>query len=478
MFVAMGLSNAFLALTLWILARYLAPEEYGLIGILSTYTIIILHLSEMGLGAAIVQKADLQSIHVSTVFWSNLVLGLILCILGFVVSPFVGYFFHSDDLIIAFSITSLTIILYSLSVVQRSLLSRALIFKHLAIIEVLSAAGLTIVAFGAASMGAGIFSFVAGVITRGLVMLILLWRFNSWRPERKWNYSAFLEMIGFGKWVVFTTFLNQIFVNVDILFVGRVLGPAMLGFYTLAYQLMSYPRAAILPILTRIAYPVLSLMQQDERVFKSAYFKLLFLIALVMFPLFSLLMVVTSDFILGVFGTKWTATIEPLRILCVFAMLYSINGPTIMVCQAKGRPDLGAKLFLINIFLLVISLFFGVKFGIVGVAYTVSIYAIISTIYFQRWVNKLINISYTDLLKSIFPALFGSLVMVIGAFGMQMLLNSVFQWLPIISLFITCLFSLIIYLVYLWVFHRKSMVYFIGLFKSILPVNRTPEIIG
>jgi O-antigen/teichoic acid export membrane protein len=360
MFGSMIFSNAFLMITLWILARLLSPDDYGLIGILSTYTIIIMHFSELGLGAAIVQKVDLQPIHISTVFWSNLVLGVILCITGVFAAPYIGSFFHSDKLILAFSITSVTIILYSLSVVQRSLLSRSLTFKLLAITEILSAGILTIVASIAASAGAGIFSFVAGILARSLVTLVLLWKLNSWRPERAWNYPAFIEMISFGKWVVITSMVNQLFVNIDIFFVGRVLGPAMLGFYTLAKQLMSYPRSAIIPILTRIAFPVLSKMQQDDEKFRRAYHKMNFMIAFVMFPFFSLLMVVTSNFIVSVFGTKWLPSIEPLRILCIYAILYSISGPTIVVCQAKGRPDLGAKIFVINTIVLALSLVLGV----------------------------------------------------------------------------------------------------------------------
>jgi O-antigen/teichoic acid export membrane protein len=466
------------ALTFWVLARLIAPDDYGLIGILSTYTIIIFQLSELGLGAAIIQKADLNPIHISTVFWSNLVLGIALCVISISAAPLVGNFFHSNILISAFSLTSITIILYSLSVVQRSLLSRSLTFKKIAIAEGLSSGSFLLVTSTLAFFGTGIQSFVIGLLVRGLIFSSMLWKLNSWRPKFVWNYSAFLEMARFGKWVVTTSITNQLYVNIDYLFVGRFLGPSILGYYTLAYQLMSYPRLAILPILTRIAFPVLSLLQKDDISFLRMYSRMIYLISLFMFPLFSLLIVVTPDFIMGVFGAKWIPSILPLQILCISGIAYSLTGPTIMVCQAKGRSDLGAKQFIIRTIILPICLFIGVRYGMVGVAITVSVFASLSTIFFQRWVNNLIGINFTDFAKLILPAMQGSLVIIFSAFSIQFIMHNIIKILPFFSFIMTSLVAGLSYCLYMWIFHRKAMISIFNLLLSILPNSRATRPVG
>jgi O-antigen/teichoic acid export membrane protein len=462
-------NNVSFALALYILARLLTPGDYGLVGILISYNIFINHITELGLGAAIVQRASLQDTHINTVFWTNLFMGLGLCLVSVLIAPLAGKYFHSTNLISAFAITSISFILYSLSVVQRSLLIKSLTFWQIGIAEISSAFSLSIVAAVLALLGAGIFSIVGGMLVRAVVYLLFLWKLSSWRPKREWEYSAFRQMISFGGWVLFTFILTQLYANLDQVIVGGVLGNTMLGFYTLAFQLMTYPRSTLLPILTRTAFPAFSLVQEEENAFRNMYCKMINIIALVMFPLLSLLALVGEDFITVFFGQKWSNSILPLQILCIAGLFYSVYSPSTIIYQAKGRAELGTKQEFLRTMMMFISLIVVVRYGILAVAISVAIYAGISTLFFQRWVNRLIGLRTLDWIGSLWPAGSGSVIMVLSAFVVQALLYAIDSFPPLASLAITCTIGAISYFAYLWIFHRRSLTNIMQLFHLLIP---------
>ena len=462
-------SSVSFLVTLWVLARLLTPDDYGMVGILISYTLMINNVSELGLAAALIQKPDLSDVHTSTVFWTNLAVAVALCLLGILLAPLVGVFFRNPRIITAFTIISLSFILHSVGVVPRSLLSKSLAFRPIAISEIVSAGSLMVVASLLAILGAGVYSIVGGVLARTMCYSALLWILGRWRPRLLWDRSALSGMYRFGSAVMGASIVNNYNSNIGFLVVGRGLGSTALGYYTLAYQLMAYPRVALQPFIVRVAFPALSIVQQDDSAIRKMYCRMVSMLTLLNFPFMSLLLVLAPYLIRVFYGEKWTEAILPLQILCLGGAILNVAGTWIAVYQAKGRADIGLKQGLITAVLLTILVVVGSRFGMVGVAVATTLYAWLFVPIFQVWINRLISLRHVDFLQSVAPAAVGSAIAAFAAFSVQKVVTDVWHSPDLVTLILGALSGAVSYMGYLWLFHRKNLLELLRFVQSAFP---------
>ena len=395
-----------------ILAHLLFPEDFGLMSLAAIFIGLVLTLHELGFGAAIIQRKEINEEHLSTAFWGSLIAGIIFCLFTIISSPLVADFFQDERVQPILIVLSFVFVVGSFIVVPASLLSKNLEFKKIAYLEISTETIAGIIAILLAFSGFGVWSLVLRMLLGNLLYGVLLWIICPWRPSFIFKLDKFKELFGFSVNVTGSRLINYGQINIDNLIVGKILGVSALGYYALAYRLITLPLKRVSMVIIKVTFPTFSIIQEDNKQIRKGYLKVLRYISLITFPALSGLFVVAPEFILIFLGEKWLPVILPLQILCIAGAIRSIVDTSNVILLSKGRPDIQLKWDILTFVLLTIAVLIGVDYGIVGVAVgvviiTVSMYAIVQTI-----ANRLINLNLISYLESIYPATVGSIVMI------------------------------------------------------------------
>lgn len=394
-----------------VLARLLAPSQFGLVGMAAILTGLILQIGEVGLGNAVIHMKDPQDADLSSVFWASIALGFVSWGAACVAAPLFARLFHQQAVIPIVVVTSFAFVISSFGVVQRTLLTRGLDFKKLSYADITEGCVYAVVAIGLALAGLGVWSLVLAGLCQLAASVVLLWVISPWRPKMVFSWTRLTRLLSYGMNVLGFRLVNYARETVDYFFVGRLLGPAQLGYYTMGYNLANIPRTKLSALIGEVTFPAFAQIQDDDAKLRTGYLKITRYISLASFPLLAGLVVLASEFVLVVYGDKWTPVIRPLQILCGAGIVYSVATTCGSVFLAKGRPDIQFKLSIASIVTLATFVFVGVRFGIVGVATAVLVYSLIFFWVNQVFANKLIDLKMWHFLRAMGPATAGCIAM-------------------------------------------------------------------
>ena len=420
----MSMQLVLLAVTA-ILARLLSKADFGIVGMAAIITVAIGMVNDKGLGMSIVQKKDLTQSQLSTMFWGSIAFGIFLYVISFAISFPLAHFFRNPTVQPVIAIIALGFIIGGFGIVQKSMLTREMSFKKLAIIEtiaVLLSGGVAVVM---ALLGFGVWSLVVNVIGRDLISVILLWMLYKWRPQFHFAISEFKEFLGFSAQVLANDGAIYLITNADVTIIGRILGSAALGVYSLALYVVKLPVTRLAGIVAKVVFPAFSSMQDDLPAFKAGYLKAIKYISLITFPILAGLALFANEFILIVLGEKWIEMAPVLVILAPMAMLKSVGTIKSSVLMAVGRPDIELKWNLVYLLPLVGVLYYGTQFDLVGVAIAFTALYILTFPIIQQITNRLIGVSMLEFITAIAGSFYAMLAMVVAGYGARILLGHI-----------------------------------------------------
>ncbi|MDY7080686.1 MAG: MOP flippase family protein [Chloroflexota bacterium] len=396
-----------------VLARLLFPEDFGILGMATVFTGLIATVNELGLSAAVIQRKDLEDRHLNAAFWASVMMGIVLWAIAAAVSPLVATFYRAQLVQLVIVISALGFVIGPLSVVHRATLDRTLAFNKLAAVEIggILLGGISSLAL--ALLGWGVWSLVVGNLLREAGMVIVSWYVNRWRPAWRFDLSSFRDLFRFGGNVAGTRVVNYATANVDYLLIGRLLGATQFGYYSMAYQLITWPLRHISFLVTKVTFPAFSSIQDDVPRLRRGYLKSVSYISLITFPMLAGLIAVAPEFIRTVYTTKWIPAVLPIQVLCVAGLFKSVGTTVGSVIQSRGQPDIELKWNLVYLVLITIFVLLGVQYGIVGVAVSIAILVTLTTPIIQGISNRLIDLSWKDYVRALIPAILGSVLMLL-----------------------------------------------------------------
>ena len=394
-----------------VLARLLAPEDFGLLGMATVLTGFVGLFQSLGTTGAIIQARKLSSGLLSSLCIINVLMGLILTgglALG---GSLMALLYDTPQVAPIIQVLGLTFFISSFGLVPSALLNRDMHFDRLVQIETVTAVVQGIVAISLAYLGWKVWSLVAATITSSTVSTCLLFWASSWRFQWHFHWSEVRNVMKFSLNLTGTHIVSYLFQNTDKFIIGRFIGATSLGYYSAAYNLYMLPVQSVSRVLNRVLFPAFSRVQDDNVKLKQAFLRVAGGVALIMFPIVVGLGVVAHPFVLSILGEKWSPIIPLIVILSPVGMFNSIAMATGNIYLAKGRSD---WLFWWNLgagTAIVASYFCGLPWGIIGI---VSAYAIvmIPLTYFGCVIPfRLINLPLPDLLVTIRPYAVASAVM-------------------------------------------------------------------
>lgn len=385
-----------------VLARILNPRDYGLLGMVLVFTGFARSLADMGLGASIIQKHELSERHLSSVFWLNVATGILLTALFVLAGPLIAKFYQEPRLKLLTAAVAINFSLDSLNGVQNALLEKSLNFRTKFWIEGASTLISGIVALALAFAGAGVWSLVGQLLAGTIVDVVMMWSLSPWRPAWDFDLAAVKELMHFGANLMGFGVVIYWAGNIDKLVIGRWIGSAALGFYSLADRLMRLPLTNITNVTSAVMFPALSSVQKEVGTARHAYLRATRMIALLTFPMMIGLSVLAEPAILVVYGSKWHDSIVLLRLLCYAGMAQSIYNTAVWVFLSQGRADIQFRLGVFSTAVRAAGVLIGVHWGLLGVAmaYVLGTFVFV---WYPTWstAGRLLNLRFSDLLKNV-----------------------------------------------------------------------------
>lgn len=433
--VSMVFMSTFHFITLAVLARILSPSDFGLVGMIVVVTGFAQTFSDMGLSNALIHRQHVEEKHLSSLFWMNIVAGIVVFVLILVFKSKIAVFFHQPVLSKYLVFAALLFLLIPLGQVFKTLLQKELQFQTLSKIEMGAMITYSISAISMAMAGYGVLSLIFGQIIRSFTevfSLVCVYR-KKWWPKFYLNIKEIKNYLGFGAFQMGERMVNYLYANIDYIVIGKILGPIALGYYTLAYQLMIFPMSQVNPVVSRVAFPVFSKVQHNHLGLSNGYCKAINFIAMLLFPLLLGMLILAPELIPLIFGPKWESSILVLQILCIVGLFKAIGNPVGPVLLAKGRADWG---FYWNVFatvVIAVALLIGVQWGITGAAISILSVQIPLFLIIQPLVNRLIDMEFKKYFEAIRAPLISSLAMTSAIFAFKLIFAGL-NFLPLLIL--------------------------------------------
>ncbi len=394
-----------------ILARHVPPSAYGLISMAAVVTNFLDTIRDFGTGAALIREPEVSNELLSTVFWVNCILGAAMTAVTAAIAWPAALFFHEPRLTAVLRVFSLVFLLMALPVVPTAVLTRRMAFRALTTAQVVGAVLGTTVAITLALHGGDVWSLVFGSITNLAVTAVMTWILCPWKSGWVWNWSAARHLTSFSLNLSGFNALNYFSRNADNLLVGRFLGSGQLGFYQMAYSLMTYPLSNFSSLICQVLFPAMAKVQNDEARFRSAYTRTCMLIALGTFPAMLGLTVTARPFVGVMLGARWMPVAGLLAVFGPLGMVQSVYTTTGLIYNSKGRADLQLRWSLISGTLYVASFVLGLHWGIEGVAVCYCAMWTLLMVPSFAIPFRLIGLTGSEFLRSLWPVLRASLFM-------------------------------------------------------------------
>ncbi len=386
-----------------ILARLLSPSEFGLIGMITVFIAVSESFINSGFSSALIRKKDCTDTDYSTVFYFNLVVGILFFNILFFSASAIAKFFNEPQLKAIVQVLSVVLIIDSLSLIQRTILTKRVDFKLQARISIIASVVSGIIAVSLAFAEFGVWSLVAQRISKQGINSYLLWIWNRWRPLSVFSKKSFGELFGFGSKLLISGLIDALYRNIYYLVIGKFFSAQELGYYTRADEFKRIPSQNLNLIIGRVSYPVLSSIQEDKSRLKSNYQRLIRSTMLVTLVLMLGMAAVAEPMVITLIGEKWRPSIIYLQMLCFVGMMYPINSLNMNVLQVQGRSDLFLRLEVIKKILavptIILGVFMGIKIMIVGLIFN----SIIAYYLNSYWSGLLIGYSFREQIKDIIP---------------------------------------------------------------------------
>lgn len=424
------------------LARWLGPDDFGLMGMIAIFIAIGTSITDGGLSSSLIRTKNPEESDFSTVFILNLFFSIIVYLLLFIISPLISEFFNQPILINIIRIYCLSLIISAFSAVQLARLTSMLDFKSIAKYNLPGVLLSTILGLYIGWMGYGVWSLVWMNLSNQIFKTIVLWFSTNWRPSLKFNKNKAKFHYTYGYRLTISNLMNTIFQYIYNIVIGKFYSVKELGFYERSKSFNDYPIWIITAVVSKVSYPLLVSVSHDKNKLSVLYKKILGITFFVSVPLMFGISAISYPLIKFVLGDEWLEAVPYFEILCFGTMFYPVHAYNLNIFKVFGRSDLFLKLGILNRVVVIFSVLIGIQFGIFGLLWS-TVFSSILSLYINTYYSKeMINYSAFSQLKDLFPTYIIGLIMY---FLNKILINFINEFNLISQIMLSVFFSLLFY---------------------------------
>lgn len=331
-----------------VLARILAPEDYGTIALVTVFTAILQVFVDSGLGTALIQKKDADDLDFSSVFYFNFVICLILYAGMFAAAPYIAIFYEDATLTPVIRVLSLTIVISGVKGIQQAYVSRNMLFKRFFFSTIGGTILSAFLGIGLAYTGFGVWALVAQQLSNTAIDTLILWITVKWRPKKKFSWKRLKDLLAFGWKLLVSSLLDTAYNNLRNLIIGKMYSSSDLAFYN---QGDKFPKVIVTNINTSIdsvLLPTMSNVQDDRDRVKQMTRRAIKTSTYVMAPLMMGLAFCAEPIVKIVLTDKWLPCVPFLRVFCITYMFWPVHTANLNAINAMGRSDWFLRLEIIK----------------------------------------------------------------------------------------------------------------------------------
>ncbi len=442
-----------------VLARFLFPVDFGLMAMVTIVIGLAQMYCDMGMSAAVIYRQDATDDQLSSLYWLNIFSGWTVFAVVWLSTPLITKFYNEPRLPLLLKAVAVVFLITPVCSQFENLLQKELAFDFLAKRDICTSACQTVVAVTFAALGFGVWSLVYGYLINAALRAGLLVHvgFTRYRPRFHFKTSDLKGYLSFGLFQLGERTAFYLSQRSDQVMIGSLLGAQALGYYSFAFNLAAQPLSRINPILTKVAFPAFSRVQDDVVRLRRGYMKLVGILTTFNAPLLIGLAAVAPWAVPTIFGAKWTPAVVLVQILSFLTLLRSINNPIGSVQYAKGRADLGFLWHTMTLIFSVPVIYLGCRTGqVTSVALWLLIFQVCLAVpLYLLMVRPLLGKCAMDYARVILRPTAVALAM-----GLAVLtFASVFNTLPMkIEFAVQVLLGALVYLTLLYAFHREAIV--------------------
>ncbi|RUO37325.1 flippase [Aliidiomarina shirensis] len=435
-----------------LLARFLVPEDFGLVAMMAVFIALGSSLMESGFREALIRLEKITQEDYTTAFYANLALGLFSYIILALVAPSIASFYDEPRLVELIRVASLSVIIMSFQVVQVASLSRKLNFKAQLKASFPASIISGAIAIYLAYLGWGVWALVGHTLLNAFLHTALLWRIEAWRPTMQFSWKSAKAMYNFGYKLFLSGMLDTVFQNLYVIVIAKAFSASAAGLYFFATKIRDLIVQQLIVAIQSVTYPALSSVQNDAPRLKLAYKKIVILMTLAMFPMVIFIAAFAQHIFELILPAKWWPAVPYFQLLCAAALMMPLHSINLNILKVKGRSDLFLYLEiikkLVNGAVLLATYQYGIHAIIIGQIAT-SVVNYIPNSYFS---SKLLGYGIIEQVKDFLPTLLIALVAVAVSYQTVQSLNMSGILLLISAALIAC----VMYVALLFILKRSA----------------------
>lgn len=451
-----------------VLARILAPENYGTLAIVNVFVAIGDALVSGGFGIALVQKKNADERDFNSIYWISIVISSILYGILFVLAPFISKFYSNNELTLITRVLGIRLVVSALNSIQLAYIQKNLLFKKNCIISTLGAFSSGIIAIILAMTGVGVWALIFQNLASVIITTTILFVFIDWKPKFQCSINSIKEMWGYGSRVFLATTVETLEDNIRTLIVGKVFSAEDLAYYN---QGKRFPQLLVNDIVNstgKVLLPYFSGQQDDLEKNKELMRLSIRVSSFILLPLIFGIVGIADNFISFFLTDKWMPCVPYLRILSLVYLTRSINAVLKNALLAIGKS--GVFLFheivtsITTIVLIMLAAFYFHSVTLIAWSYVVV--SLVDTYIFSYFSRKYFLYSFQELAKDYIPSLIlaGLMCAIVYWGGKLSFMNS------LILLIIQIAIGMIVYIILAWILKMDAFIYIVSYIKRKLAI--------
>lgn len=394
-----------------ILARLLSPSDFGLVGMITLFIVLGESLINSGFGQALIQKKDADNTDFSTVFYFNIFASVVIYLIIFFSAPLIAKFYNEPQLDLITKVICISFVINAFGLVQTDYFVKKLDFKTPALIGIISVVISGTISIVMALKGFGVWALVLNTVLRSFIATILYWKLSYWKPVLIFSMNSLQSLFSYGSKILIAGLIESFFGNIYYIIIGRFFSAQSLGYYTRAVGFKELPVNTVISLVQNVTYSVFSSIQDDNSKLISGYTKLVRSLLAVVFPLLVFVYITSTPLINIVLGAKWLPVVPFLKLMVLYGWISVVQTFNNQIVSIKGRSDYYLYIKIIDKVLVVVSIFVTYKYGIMAMIYGHLFATLLSYIFGNYYLNKIIEIPTIYQLKNIMPFFISAVLM-------------------------------------------------------------------
>lgn len=383
-----------------ILTRFLEKSDFGIVAIASLFLGFTQIFLDLGISAGIMHKQDTTPKQYSSLFWLNIIMGVLLTAILCACSPLVAKAYKEPELVKIISLLSFTVLFSAIGSQHRTIQQKKMRFKYISLVEIITAILSLGLAIALAYLDYGVYSLVyanlfhtasAGLIFLGIGL------YHDRNISFHFKLSETYDYLKIGVFSIGTQVLDYFSRELDILIISATLGKETVGVYSLCKKLVMAVYNAVNPVLTKVITPIFAMIQNEKERIQKLYYDIIQSLAIINMPIYCLIAIFSMGILKYLYGEQY---LDGTLVLAFISLTYGVNttaNPVGSLQIAMGRTDLGMYWTIVRIVATAIAVYIGAQFGINGLALSLLVLNFIVTpVFWKITIQPIIKGTYKD----------------------------------------------------------------------------------